>query len=857
MLLEDVLSSHSFMEFLECGVSILEKVGIDLTYENEDDVVYETVFSALDSRLPDEDSETRLKHCAVLVCALKNPTDFMAQFFLEKGVAPALVSAWDAVCFAEEFFTPETITRLFRPEAMKANEEIAAHKRAIEKFHRISDEEHASPESIADCLRALGDVSGRYDVAREIRLLEDRAARESGYRSKGIKRALKWEARMSETIEDYVSLIIAAAERPRKSVEIGNKWPISHGKFAAEVFGGANRLEEKFKGDKNSPETQEAISRVSILLKYAQTVENILNNLCSFMEVESFLDDLPDAGRSSQRLKDICQAISDEAFSSLRMDILRTTKPKGYYDASDRLRLLSNDPVVQARAEELRECGRLLEDGVFLLFGTDKVILSRDSYTYNHRGDGAHYGRGTLGDRTPISFIPPEARLLKNDLNCRGGEKDRVLRSRISSTSITGNLAYLTIDGHERGVSLEKSWGGSQEGAYLRDFRCYERETHWDVCQVETFEWVPMVWRVCDVDKGLGVVKLFAAPSLSIESEPHAGGVNVAKAEHSSWFTSDNVVLFDRDTRAFRSVKEADGYFLYIPVEQFSYAIDKLTKNYNLDFEVIESSRNAYQNKLIQERQLKKEEQERKWAADRQRRMEEKYAEANKLLSEGRAKDVDPSKSRRSPGIHQIYDRAKRAAGILKELGDYKDSLQMMGRIERSWRKDIQVGSVVKFGDHEWILFEIEENPKKRIGRFVSVNEVVQSLFPGTGGDRSDNRVHEWLNEEFLFTFYPFERASLRFAHISKTRNAPKPRSVDTASDDVDHLWLPTLTRYTSMPDVVKERINNGSSGWWLATEAGWFFGDRAYCVSETGQLRKAATNYEKKGIHPIISLTL
>lgn len=631
----DALQNNSLQDLLDRDDDVLSALRISVTEKDLDRLISESLVFVLGDKGSNGDIDASMRHYAVLIVALRDPLDYGKEFLKARKISPAYASVLDGVRFAEEYFTEKALTLHFRSQTDRIKQELGKYSKAISRYNELfaGGEGHLTLSRCEGLLEAFEQLSSLFDVSQEVESLQELIPRlqseELARIEKAVEEARRWEEWVSNLYEDYVESILLSAESPRTQSELLEAWPvrcISVQRFSVLDEFVRKEADEYWRGsrytfgdlqkrhfrilDTSIPEVEAAVARVDDLTKYLENAETILNCLFSFTDIPCSCADMkPGVGASSARLAGLCRAIGKDFTKPLRMSLVRATDSSPYFSCADKLAAVCDDRIIQARARELRNCGRLIDEASVLFLGMREEPVELEKFLIDYKGNaGSRKFEASaypyFADFAPISFLPEGAKLIENNLR----QKDE-LHSCVRRLGVGGNFTWLTNDGYEQCACFEADTKGESWGR-MTDYRCREYEASWRECEVQVKEWVPALWPVSGIDPSLGVVKLRSQPwaedGIVVDAGPCSKGMNVARIPSTTSIPSIEKSLIDLDAKAFFLREEGGERFMLVPIEQFSYAYDAILSRVHLDEAVIRANRKKHrENTLKARKQLK------------------------------------------------------------------------------------------------------------------------------------------------------------------------------------------------------------------------------------------------------------
>lgn len=156
----------------------------------------------------------------------------------------------------------------------------------------------------------------------------------------------------------------------------------------------------------------------------------------------------------------------------------------------------------------------------------------------------------------------------------------------------------------------------------------------------------------------------------------------------------------------------------------------------------------------------------------------------------------------------------------MKVLGkhDYKDSRKIFVGMEKERVKNKEIGEIVGFGNMDWIVMEKKEDKVLLYKKTAKADIPFDRTGKGTddSGDVTweNSYVRQWLNNDFLKTFFYEEEAALIVP--TKISNPPNPvYGTKSGKSTTDHVYLLSYDEFMAYQDKMAETT---ASCWWLRT---------------------------------------
>lgn len=138
------------------------------------------------------------------------------------------------------------------------------------------------------------------------------------------------------------------------------------------------------------------------------------------------------------------------------------------------------------------------------------------------------------------------------------------------------------------------------------------------------------------------------------------------------------------------------------------------------------------------------------------------------------------------------------------KLGDYSDCLEQIVRLEQKWMRDAKYGSVIKFGNKQWIVLDRQDG-KALLSLYMADNK-------HPFHDKKEEVTWEncslrhYLNNEFMTK--TFSQQEQKIVSDTKVINGANPEfGTDGGSDTIDKLYLMSETEYEQYKKKLKDKV--------------------------------------------------
>lgn len=214
---------------------------------------------------------------------------------------------------------------------------------------------------------------------------------------------------------------------------------------------------------------------------------------------------------------------------------------------------------------------------------------------------------------------------------------------------------------------------------------------------------------------------------------------------------------------------------------------------------------------------------------------------------------IKPTKYSKAINLWESGEKAQ-AVQILSELGDYKDSENLVLEYELSLMKNINIGDTVKFGRYsyssgskneiEWIVVAKNNSKIALVSKYCLDVKPFHKEADSTSWDNCS--LNKWLNLRFINDAFNLAEKSIiepyASANNSKVFILSSQEAENWFNDYSDRRAEPTP--YAKSKGSYEGYYSGNNTMWWLRTQG--YFNERVYVVDTSGDVSEYKSGVEK-----------